>query len=101
MGLATYPQTATITAAILLHGDTILFTRKDDWMQKEQIHAALGKAGLAHIAPDVERLLLSSIRLKTRLADESTLAVGATQIGGTPDFPPQPESPPSHAKPLS
>jgi len=56
-------------------------------MHKDEMLAAANEAGLTHIVPDLARLTVESIRLKTQKVDESAIAVGATKIGGLPDLP--------------
>ncbi len=56
-------------------------------MNKDEMLAAANEARLTHIAPDLARLTLESIRLKTRKADESAIPIGATKVGGLPDLP--------------
>lgn len=49
--------------------------------------AILAKAGLGRVSSDLQGLLAPSIRVTTSRADESTLAVGASKLGGQPDMP--------------
>ncbi|HEY7984427.1 MAG TPA: YwqG family protein, partial [Ktedonobacterales bacterium] len=49
--------------------------------------ATLAKAGLANVTGDLQRLVAPSIRATTSKADEASLAVGASKLGGQPDMP--------------
>jgi uncharacterized protein YwqG len=53
----------------------------------QDLHNLLGEAGLSRVAPVLERLLAGSLRLKTRAVDEQQLALGASKLGGRPDWP--------------
>jgi uncharacterized protein YwqG len=57
-------------------------------MTRDDICAGLAAAGLGSVLPDVEQLLLPSIRLITARADETGLPTGSTKMGGQPDLPP-------------
>ena len=58
-------------------------------MQKDEIMQQLIGQGLAQTSDDIVRLLLPSIRIKPRPADEQSLAVGQSKMGGLPDLPAQ------------
>jgi uncharacterized protein YwqG len=49
--------------------------------------ATLSKAGLARVTSDLQRLLAPSIRATASRLDDSSLAVGASKLGGQPDLP--------------
>jgi len=66
----------------------------------EQILSLL-RTKLPRVSGEIERLMRSSIRLKTRPVDETTLPLGASRIGGAPDLPPEIEWPEWKGKPLS
>lgn len=56
-------------------------------MDKADVQDAFVKAGLSRVLKDLDTLLKPSIRLTTRIVDESTIAVGASKLGGLPDLP--------------
>lgn len=62
-------------------------------MNKNEMLAAANVGGLSKVSPDLARLMLESIRLKTQKSDENAIPIGATKIGGLPDLPPSVEWP--------
>ena len=56
-------------------------------MDKAGVQAAFQAAGLARVTKDIDALAKASIRLFTTPVTESTLAVGVSKLGGTPDVP--------------
>jgi uncharacterized protein YwqG len=54
-------------------------------MRNEDLHARLTAAGLGRVASDIVRLSTPSIRMDCRrVADETALPVGSSQLGGRP-----------------
>src|SRR5437660_4671962 len=53
------------------------------------VRAAFDTAGLSRVVKDLDRIARPSIRVVTTAADESTLRVGASKLGGLPDLPPE------------
>ncbi len=51
------------------------------------LHELLHSTGLAYLRPEIERVSLPSIRLKTRAVDARGLKPGDTKFGGAPDLP--------------
>lgn len=49
--------------------------------------AALEAAGLARVAPRLAALAQPSIRLSARAAEEQSITIGASKLGGLPDLP--------------
>lgn len=56
-------------------------------MDKLHLLQFLREAGLSRILPQVERLLLPSIRLIAQASDDAQIPVGASKLGGLPDLP--------------
>ena len=56
-------------------------------MNKSDLVAAFDAAGIAGLTKDIDALAKSSIRLVTTAVDETTLEIGTSKIGGTPDVP--------------
>lgn len=57
-------------------------------MDKVAIEAAFKAAGLTRVLKDIDYITKAAIRLTAAPVDESTLAVGASKLGGVPDLPP-------------
>src|ERR1700686_3950837 len=57
-------------------------------MDKAGVEAAFQAAGLSRLIRDIDYVAKAAIQLKTTPVTESTLAVGASKIGGLPDLPP-------------
>lgn len=53
---------------------------------KEDVFAALDKAQLSKHRHEIEGLLMPSVRLTSRAADEAAVGVGASKLGGLPDL---------------
>src|SRR5215469_13577072 len=70
-------------------------------MNVDSVRSALATAGLTALVPHVDALAWPAIRLTTSLADESTLAVGASKLGGAPDLPANTAWPGKQGVPLS
>jgi uncharacterized protein YwqG len=58
-----------------------------DYMDKAGVQATFVAAGLSRLVKDIDLLSRPSIRLHTAAADESTMRIGASKIGGVPDLP--------------
>ena len=56
-------------------------------MNKDDLQAAFQAAGLARLTKDIDALAKSSIRLVTTPTTETTLEIGVSKLGGTPDIP--------------
>ncbi len=56
-------------------------------MDKAGVQAAFAAAGIARLSKDIDRLARPSIRLKASSVAESTVPMGASRLGGTPDLP--------------
>ncbi len=56
-------------------------------MQTHELLEAARRAGLDSVMPDLTRLVEMSIRLKATQADDASLTVGKSKIGGMPDLP--------------
>ena len=56
-------------------------------MDKAGVQAAFVAAGIARLIKDIDRLARPSIRLNASPVAESTLQMGASKLGGTPDLP--------------
>ena len=56
-------------------------------MNKADLQAAFQAAGLARLTKDIDALAKSSIRLTTTPINETTLELGVSKLGGTPDIP--------------
>jgi len=59
-----------------------------DSMDKAGVEAAFVAAELSRLTKDIDFLSRPSTRLYTTPADETTIHVGASKIGGVPDLPP-------------
>jgi len=57
-------------------------------MDKAAVQQSLIKAGLPHLAEHVDQLVRNSIRLLAKPANEATIPVGVSKLGGLPDLPP-------------
>jgi uncharacterized protein YwqG len=57
-------------------------------MDKAGVRAAFVAAGLSRLLKDIDFLAKDSIRLRTKLAGEYDVSIGASRIGGVPDVPP-------------
>ena len=66
----------------------------------KDLDALLRAAGLARLAPMLEHLAVSSLRLKTAAAAEEHLPLGASRLGGQPDLPAGAEWPHWNGAPL-
>lgn len=56
-------------------------------MDKADVEAAFAAAGLPRLLKDIDYLAQASIRLYATRVDESTLGIGASKVGGSPDLP--------------
>jgi uncharacterized protein YwqG len=56
-------------------------------MDKAGVQAAFVAAGLTRLTKDIDAVAKASIRLFTTPASESTLSVGTSKLGGSPDLP--------------
>jgi uncharacterized protein YwqG len=56
-------------------------------MDKTGVQVAFVAAGIARLIKDIDRLARPSIRLNASPVAESTLHMGASKLGGTPDLP--------------
>lgn len=56
-------------------------------MNRDEALATLAVAGLSRVTDDLPNLMCDAIRLTTSPADEGTLPLGATKLGGQPDMP--------------
>lgn len=56
-------------------------------MDKAFLPAAFVGAGLSRLPKDIDAIARESIRLSATPADESTLEIGASKLGGVPDLP--------------
>ncbi len=56
-------------------------------MDQAHLQAAFAAAGFSHLLPQMDLLVQPSLRLATTAADESTLPIGASKLGGQPDLP--------------
>src|SRR5947209_16331348 len=56
-------------------------------MDKTTIQSAFTTADLSRLTKDIDRLAKPSIRLYPTPVDEDTLSIGASKLGGVPDFP--------------
>ena len=70
-------------------------------MDKVGVQAAFEAAGLSRLVKDIDFLAKDSIRLRTKLAGEYGLSIGASRIGGVPDVPPDFKWPERNAVPQS
>ena len=70
-------------------------------MDKTGVQAAFTKSGLSRLLKDMDFLTKDSIRLKTKLAGEYDLSMGASRIGGVPDAPPDFKWPVRNGVPMS
>src|SRR3974377_626168 len=59
-----------------------------DIMDKAGVRAAFVAAELSTLLKNVDCLVKDSIRLRTKLAGEYDVSIGASRIGGVPDVPP-------------
>ena len=67
----------------------------------ERLLALLEEHGLTEYAADVTSLLRPSIAMfSSEIADEQQIAIGASKLGGLPDFPPDMQWPYYHDRPL-
>jgi uncharacterized protein YwqG len=57
-------------------------------IEQEQLRQLIHDAGLSDRENDILSFVKPAIRLHTARADESTLPIGASKIGGLPDLPP-------------
>jgi uncharacterized protein YwqG len=56
-------------------------------MNRDGVRAALQVSGLSRIMPQLEALMSNSVRMTSESVPESTLKVGTSKLGGTPDLP--------------
>nr|HET6902083.1 YwqG family protein [Ktedonobacteraceae bacterium] len=56
-------------------------------MDKADVQAAFVAAGISRLTKDIDKLARPSIRLNASPVAESTLQMGASRLGGTPDLP--------------
>jgi uncharacterized protein YwqG len=56
-------------------------------MDNAKLQAAVKAAGLARLAPVLDRLVRPSVRLRATLAREAQMPIGASKLGGLPDLP--------------
>ncbi|HEV2461721.1 MAG TPA: YwqG family protein [Ktedonobacterales bacterium] len=70
-------------------------------MDLDTVRNALASAGLTPLLPHLDALAWPAIRLTTTPADEATLAVGVSKLGGQPDLPANTTWPEKQGAPLS
>jgi uncharacterized protein YwqG len=70
-------------------------------MDLDTVRNALAIAGLTALLPHLDTLAWPAIRLTTTPADEATLAVGVSKLGGQPDLPANASWPEKQGAPLS
>ena len=70
-------------------------------MNRADALAALSSAGLSSVAQDLDALMQDSIRIGGHPADEASLPIGGSKLGGLPDLPPGTAWPESKGLPLS
>lgn len=70
-------------------------------MNRADALAALSSTGLSGIARDLDSLMQDSIRIAARPADEASLSIGASKLGGEPDVPAGAAWPTGKGSPLS
>ncbi len=58
-------------------------------MDKAGVQAAFVAAGLSRLIKDIDLVSKPSIRLSPTPVDESSLKIGTSKLGGTPDLPPE------------
>lgn len=78
-----------------------VIARRGAEMDRTETLAWLSGKGLARVAADLERLVQPSIRLVSQPPAAATLAVGASQLGGLPDLPPNTPWPQGKSGPLA
>lgn len=54
---------------------------------RDRLRALIQKHGLSRFLPDLERMMLPGIRLRTERVEQGDLARGESRIGGVPDLP--------------
>ena len=57
-------------------------------MQLTDVAQMFAQAGLTDAIPSLPQLLRPSIRLTSQVVDETTIALGASKLGGRPDLAP-------------
>jgi uncharacterized protein YwqG len=62
--------------------------KKENSMDTTSVQAAFVAAGLSRVTKDILWIVRSSIRILATPVEDSTLPLGASKIGGTPDLPP-------------
>ena len=70
-------------------------------MNRADALAALSSAGLSSVAQDLDALMQDSIRIGGHPADEASLPIGGSKLGGLPDLPPGTAWPEGKGLPLS
>ncbi|MBI1282396.1 MAG: DUF1963 domain-containing protein [Anaerolineaceae bacterium] len=55
-------------------------------MDRDAVRAALQTGGLSRIMPHLEALMTNSVRMTSRAANDSELAIGTSKLGGAPDL---------------
>jgi uncharacterized protein YwqG len=68
---------------------------------KAELAGQMRECGLSRIAPDLEKLVEPSIRIRTERADDQRLEVGISKMGGAPDLPETTEWPRWKGAPLA
>jgi uncharacterized protein YwqG len=77
------------------------YKMRRDNLDKTGVQAAFTAAGLSRLVKDIDLLARPSIRLHTTPVAESTLRVGASKLGGSPDLPAGTAWPDWHGLPQS